>query len=91
MANNAAGKGRQMTQQPTINRSIKGAVTSAEAAAIVTVEARVPLPPLSTEVVVDGGGGGMEPMAPMAASLTAVAVDGGGGDGIVAAAVNNNN
>jgi hypothetical protein len=91
MADNAAGKGRQMTQQPTIDRSVTGAVTSAQAAAIVTVEARVPLPPLSTAVVVDRGGGGMEPTSPMAASLTAVAVDGGGGNSVVAAAIDDNN
>ncbi len=64
---------------------------SAQAAAIVTAEARVPLPPLSTAVVVDGGSGGMEPTAPMAALLTAVAVDGSGGNGVVAAAVDDNN
>ncbi len=66
-------------------------MTLAQAEAIVTVEARVPPPPLSTAVVVNGGGSGMEPMAPMAASLTAVAVDGGGGDGDVATAINDNN
>ncbi len=62
----------------------------AQAAAIVMVEARVPLPPLSTAVVIDGGGGGMEPTTPMAASLTAVAVDGSGGNGVVAATVDDN-
>ncbi len=41
--------------------------------------------------VVDGGNGGMEPMAPMTALLTAVAVDGGGNNDLVAAAINNNN
>ncbi len=66
-------------------------MTLAQAAAIVTVETRVPLPPLLTAVVVNRGGGGMEPTAPMAALLTAVAVDGGGGKGIVAAAVDDNN
>jgi hypothetical protein len=91
MAVDAAGKGQQMTQQPTIDRSVRGAVTLAQAAAIVTAEARVPPPPLLTAVVVNGGGGGMEPMAPMAASLTAVAVDGSGSDGVVAAAVDDNN
>jgi hypothetical protein len=80
-----------MTQQPTINRSFRGAVTLAEAALIVMVEARVLPPLLSTAVVVYRGGSGMEPTAPMAASLMAVAVDGGGGDGIVAATINNNN
>jgi hypothetical protein len=34
-------------------------------------------------VVVDGGGSGIEPTAPMVASLTVVAVDGGGNDGVV--------
>ena len=63
----------------------------AQAAAIVTAEARVPLPSLLTVVVVNGGGGGMEPTAPMAALLTAVAVDGGGGNGVVATAVDDNN
>ncbi len=66
-------------------------MTSTDAAAIVTVEARVPPPPLSIAVVVDGGSGGMEPTAPMGALLTAVAVDGNGGNGIVAATVDNNN
>ncbi len=66
-------------------------MTSAEAAGIVTAEARVPPPPLSTEVVINGGRGGMELTAPMAASLMAVAVDGDGKNGIVAAAVNDNN
>ena len=41
MANYTAGKEQQTTQQPTINRSVGGAVTLAEAAAIVTAEARV--------------------------------------------------
>ncbi len=91
MADNAAGKGRQTTQQPTIDRSVRGAVTLAQAAAIVMVEARVLPPPLSTAVVVDGGGSGMEPTAPMAALLTAVAVDGSGVNGVVAAAVDDNN
>jgi hypothetical protein len=91
MADNAAGEGRQTTQQPTINRSVRGAVTLAEAAVIVMVEARVPPPPLLTAVVVNGGGGGMEPTAPMAAPLTAVAVDGVGSDGNVAATVDQNN
>ncbi len=80
-----------MTQQPTINRSVRGAVTLAQAAEIVTAEARVLPPPLLTAVVINGGGGGMEPTAPMMASLTAVAVDGGGGNGIVATTVNDNN
>ena len=40
MADNAAGKGRQTTQQPTIDRSIGGAMTLAKAAAMVTAEAR---------------------------------------------------
>ena len=40
-ADNAAGKEQQTTQQPTIYRSIGGAVTLAEAATIVRVEARV--------------------------------------------------
>ena len=80
-----------MTQQPTIDRSIRGAMTSAQAAAIVTAKARVLPPPFLTAVVVDGGSGGMEPMAPMATSLTAVAVDGGGGNGDVAAAIDNTN
>jgi hypothetical protein len=66
-------------------------VTSAQAVAIVTVEARVPPSPLSTAVVIDGGGGGMEPMAPMAALLTAVAIDGGGGNGVVATAIDDKN
>jgi hypothetical protein len=66
-------------------------VTLADAAAIVTAEARVPLPPLSTAFVVDRGGGGMEPTALMAASLTAVAVDGSGSDGNVAPTVDDNN
>ncbi len=66
-------------------------MTSAQAAAIVTAKARVLPPPFLTAVVVDGGSGGMEPMAPMAALLTAVAVDGGGGNGIVATAINDNN
>jgi hypothetical protein len=91
MADNAAGKGRQRTQQPTIDRSVRGTVTLAEAAAIVMAEARVLLPPLLIAVVVDGGGGRMEPTAPMAALLMAVAVDGGGGNGVVAATVNYNN
>jgi hypothetical protein len=91
MADNAAGKGRKTTQQPTIDRSVRGAVTLALAAAIVTAEAKVPRPTLLTAVVANRGGGGMEPMAPMAASLTAVAVDGGGGDGVVAAAIDDNN
>ena len=56
------------TQQPTIDRSVRGTVTLIEASAIVTSEARVPPPPLSTSVVADGGGGGMEPTAPMAVS-----------------------
>jgi hypothetical protein len=80
-----------MTQQPTINRSVRGTVTLAQAAAIVTAEARVPPPLLLTAVVVDGGGGGMEPTALMAASLMAVAVDGCGGNGVVTPAVNDNN
>jgi hypothetical protein len=63
----------------------------AQAAAIVTAETRVPVPPLSTAVVIDGGSSGMEPTAPMAAWLTAVAVDGSGGNGIVAAPVDDNN
>jgi hypothetical protein len=91
MAENAAGKGQQTTQQPFIDRSVRGAVTLAQAAAIVTAEARVPPPPLLTAVVVDGGGGGMEPTAPMAALLTAVAVDVGGSNGIVATAIDDNN
>ncbi len=64
---NAAGEGQQTTQQPTIDRSVRGAVTSAEAAAIVTAKARVTPPPLSTAVVVNGGGSGMDPTVPMAA------------------------
>ncbi len=66
-------------------------MTSAEAAAIVKVEARVLPPPLSTAVAVDRGGGGMEPMALMGVSLTAVAVDGSGSNGAVAATVDDNN
>ena len=46
--------------------------------------------PLLTAVVIDRGGGGMEPMAPMGASSTAVAVDGGGSNGIVPATIDNN-
>ncbi len=88
---NAADKGQQTTQIPTINRSIRGAVTLAEAAAIVMAEARVLPPHLLITVVVNGGGGGMEPMALMEALLTAVAVDGDGGNGIVAATVDDNN
>ena len=80
-----------MAQQPTIDRSIRGTVTLAEAPGIVMAEARVLPPPFSTAVVVNRGIGGMEPTAPMAALLTAEAVDGGGGNGIVATAVNNNN
>jgi hypothetical protein len=80
-----------MTQQPTINRSVRGAVTLAQAAAIVMAEARVLPPRLLTAVVVDGGGSGMEPTVPMAVLLMAVAVDGSGGDGVVAAAINDNN
>jgi hypothetical protein len=91
MADDAAGERQQTTQQPTINRSLRGAVTLAQAAAIVTVEARVPPPPLLRAVVIDGGGSGMEPMAPMAVSLMAVAVDGSGGNGVVTAAVKDNN
>ena len=41
MANNAAGKEQQTTQQPTIDRSNGGAVMLAEAAAIVRAETRV--------------------------------------------------
>ncbi len=63
----------------------------AQAAAIVTAETRVPAPPMSTAVVIDGGGSGMEPTAPMAAWLTAVAVDGSGRNGVVAAPVDDNN
>ncbi len=66
-------------------------MTLGQAAAIVTAEARVPPSPLLTAVVVDGGGSGMEPTAPMAALLTAVAVDGGGGNGVVFAAIDDNN
>jgi hypothetical protein len=33
-------------------------------------------------VVVDGGGGGIEPTAPMAASFSVEAFDGGGKDGV---------
>jgi hypothetical protein len=66
-------------------------VTLAQAAAIVTAEARVPPPPLSTAVVVDGGGGGIEPTAWMAALLIAVAVDGSVNNGVVATAINDNN
>jgi hypothetical protein len=40
MADDAAGKGRQMTQQPTIDRSVEGAMTLAKATAMVTAEAR---------------------------------------------------
>jgi hypothetical protein len=40
MADDAAGKGRQTTQQPTINRSIGGAMTLAKAAVMMTMEAR---------------------------------------------------
>jgi hypothetical protein len=40
MADNAAGEGRQIIQQPTINRSIRGVMTLAKAAAMVTAEAR---------------------------------------------------
>jgi hypothetical protein len=39
-ADNAAGKGQQTTQQPTIDRSIGGAMTLAKAAVMVTAEAR---------------------------------------------------
>jgi hypothetical protein len=39
MADDASGKGRQTTQQPTINRSIGGAMTLAKAAAMVMVMA----------------------------------------------------
>jgi hypothetical protein len=59
-------------------------VTLAQAAAIVMAEARVLPPPLSTAVVVNRGSNGMEPTAPMAASLMAVVVDGSGGNGVVA-------
>jgi hypothetical protein len=80
------------TQQPTIDRSIRGAVTLVEAPSIVLAEARVPPPPLTTAVVIDKGGGGIELTAPMAASLTtAEAVGGGGGDGVVAASTKDNN
>jgi hypothetical protein len=41
MADNAAGKGRQTTQQPTIDRSVGGAMTLAKAAVMVMEEARV--------------------------------------------------
>ncbi len=41
-------------------------------------------------VVINRDGGGMEPMAPIGASLTAVAVDGGGGNDIVPATVDDN-
>ena len=41
MADNAAGKEQQTTQQPTIDRSVGGAVTLVEAAAIVRAEARM--------------------------------------------------
>ncbi len=41
-------------------------------------------------VVVNGGGSGIEPVAPMAASLTVVAVDGGGKDGIFTNISHNN-
>ncbi len=63
----------------------------AEAAGIVTAEARVLPPPLLTVVAVNGGGGGMEPTVPLAASLTAEAVDGGGGNGVVPTAAGDNN
>ena len=79
------------TQQPTIDRSVRGAVTTTEAAVIVMAEASVPPPPFSTVVVVDKGNGRMELTAPMAVLLKAEAVDGGGGDGVVAVAVDNNN
>ena len=39
MADDAAGEGRQMTQQPTIDRSVGGAMTLAKAAAMVMAEA----------------------------------------------------
>ena len=86
------GRSRQgaMAQQPTIDRSIRGTVTLAEAPGIVKAEARVLPPPFSTAVVVKRGNSGMEPTA-MAALLTAEAVDGGGGNGIDATAINNNN
>ncbi len=66
-------------------------MTLAQAAAIVTAEARVLPPPLLTAVVINGGGGGMEPTVPMAALLMAVAIDGSGSNGVVATAVNDNN
>jgi hypothetical protein len=46
---------------------------------------------LLTVVVIDRGGGGMEPIVPTVSLLTAVAVDGGDGNGAVAAAVDDNN
>jgi hypothetical protein len=42
-------------------------------------------------VVVNGGGSGIQPMAPMAAWLTVAAVDGGGDDGIFTNASHDNN
>ena len=90
---------RQMMQQvrgndtTTIHRQEcqRDAVMSTEAAAIVTAKVRVPSPHLLTAVVIDGDGGGMEPTAPMKASLMAEAVDGGGGNDVVAAAIDDNN
>ena len=40
MADNAAGKGQQTTQHPTIEMSIGGEMTLAKAAVMVTAEAR---------------------------------------------------
>ncbi len=51
MADDAAGKGQQTTQQPTIDRSVGDTVTLAEAALILTAEARV-----ANGGVVDGSG-----------------------------------
>ncbi len=40
MADNAAGEGGQITQQPTIDRSVGGVMTLAKASAMVMAEAR---------------------------------------------------
>ena len=78
MVEDVAGKGQQTTQQPTINRSVEDAMTSAEATAIVMVEARVRV-------------GWQRHWRQRRQLLMAVAVDGGGGNGVVAVIVNNNN